>query len=56
MLFSDGVSKITDISTQTKVGILFMIVIACDTKKGRATLLDDGKLTEKQYLNMLSTF
>ena len=56
MLFSDGVSTITDISAQTKVGILFSIVIACVTKQGRATLLDDGKLTERQYLIMFSTF
>lgn len=56
MLFSDGVSTITDISAQTKVGILFSVVLACLTKEGREMLLNDSKLTERQYLNMIQTF
>ena len=42
LLFSEGVSSITNISAQTKVGILLAIVIAALTKTGRLILLDNA--------------
>ena len=39
LMFQDGVSSITDISAGTKVGILFAIVIAALTTKGKTNLL-----------------
>lgn len=56
LLFQDGVSSITDISAGTKVGILFAIVIASLTRNGREILLDDAKLNERKYLNMIEVF
>lgn len=56
LLFSDGVSSITDISAGTKVGILFAIVIASLTTSGRNILLNESKLTSRTYLNMIEAF
>ena len=56
LLFQDGVSSITDISAGTKVGILFSTVIAALTKQGRIILLNDAKLTETNYINMIEAF
>ena len=56
LLFSEGILSITDISAQTKVEILFVIVVDALTKNGRHNLLDDTHLTENQYLNMIEAF
>ncbi len=56
LLFQDGVSSISDVSAGTKVGILFAIVIAALTKNGQEVLLNDAKLTEKIYVNMIEAF
>jgi len=56
LLFQDGVSSITDISAGTKVGILFAIVIAALTRNGREVLLNDAKLTDNSYFNMIEAF
>ena len=44
--FLEEVSSITDIFAQTKVSILFAIVVAAHTKNGKQILLDDAHLTE----------
>ena len=56
LLFTEGLSSITDISAQTKVGILFAIVVAALIRNGRQILLNDANLTENQYLNMIEVF
>src|SRR4051812_8851141 len=56
LLFTDGVSSITNISAGTKVGILFAIVIASLTRNGRNILLQDEKLSDSMYLNMIEAF
>ena len=56
LLFQDGVSSMTDISAGTKAGILFAVVIATLTKKGKEDLLNDARLTETKYLNMIEAF
>ena len=56
LMFTDGVSSITDISAGTKVGILFAVVVAALTKPGREILLNDAKLNKNSYLNMIEAF
>jgi len=56
LLFQDGVSSITDISAGTKVCILFAIVIAALTRNGWEVLLNDAKLTDNSYFNMIEAF
>ena len=56
LLVLERVSSITDISAQTKVGILFAIVITALTKNGKHILLANVHLTKNQYLNMIEAF
>ena len=56
LMFPDGVSSITDISAETKVGIFFSIVVAALSKEGREILINDAKLTNKIYLDMIEAF
>ena len=56
LLFQDGVSTITNISAETKVGILFAIVVASLTSNGQDILLNDAKVSTSNYFNMIEAF
>ena len=56
LLFSDGVSSLSDISAGTKVGILFAIVLSALTTEGKHVVLNESKMSIETYNNMIEAF
>lgn len=56
LVFSDGVTSITDISAGTKVGILFAIVVAALTKDEWEVFIDHAQMPNKRYYDIIQTF
>ena len=57
LLFKDGVSDMSNLTANTKVGKMFAVVVAALTRDGRDVLLSaQSHLTKVDYQNMLNVF
>ena len=56
LLFKDGVSDLTNVTANNKVGKMFAVVIAAQTKDGRNALKHASTMSYQQYLDMIHVF
>ena len=56
LLFSNGISSLTDLKANDKVGIIFCVVVAALQVEGKEILLNNAKIDDVKYQNIVYVF